>query len=274
MLAVSLAHLGHVLLLIGLGICTGMLSGLLGIGGGVIIVPSLLAIFHMMGLAPTHLMQYAIGTSLGVMVINSLSASTFHIRKEKPNAQLLLKILPFVCLGVIVGASLAHLLSTAWLKRIFAILLLFIAYKMITGKKNQEGQVDTDNLPMPTGGGLGGIVGFCSGLLGIGGGVITVPFLLHKHFSYRQSIIIALLMSFVGAITGVIVYMVIGMHNGIATPKGFIGNVYLSGAILVGIGAIPGSFLASKILPHCRVLWLKRVFAVLMLLTAAHLLIP
>jgi uncharacterized membrane protein YfcA len=272
---VSLSYIEHIAALISLGVFTGLLSGLLGIGGGVVIVPALLVIFHLMGLDPSHLMQYAVGTSLGVMVVNATSATSFHLKHEKPNWLLLLKIIPCVCVGVLFGTTLAHFLSTAWLKRIFAVLLLFISYKMISGKRNQEGQVKQDNLTILGSSTLGTIVGFCSGLLGIGGGVITVPFLLHKQFSYRHAVIISLLMSLAGALTGVILYMIIGMlhAHAVPTPKGFVGDVYVIGAVLVAIGAIPGTYLASKIMPYCSVIWLKRIFAILLLLTAAHLLI-
>lgn len=274
MLVVSIAFLSHVALLIVLGVFTGLLSGLLGIGGGVVVVPALLVIFHLMGLDPSRLMHYAVGTSLGVMVINSLSATGFHIKHEKPNLSLLKKIIPCVVIGVIGGTLLAHFLSTAWLKRLFAILLLFISYKMISGKRNEQGDVQENDLPFSNAGILGSIVGFCSGLLGIGGGVITVPFLLHKKFAYRHTIVISLLMSLTGAITGVLMYMLIGLHHHAATPKGFVGDVYLLGALMVAIGAIPGTYVASRIMPYCSVVWLKRVFAILLLLTAVHLLIP
>ena len=152
----------HLLSLIGLGLITGILSGMLGIGGGIVIVPSLLMIFHAMGLDPSRLMQFAIGTSLGVMVINATSATTFHIIKERPNFKLLIKILPFVCLGVLGGTILAHFLSTTWLKRIFAILLLFISYKLISGKKYQEEGLACNDLAITSSSPLGIFVGFCS----------------------------------------------------------------------------------------------------------------
>lgn len=276
MLVVSASYSIHLLLLVGLGVITGLLSGLLGIGGGVVIVPALLIIFHSMGLDPSRLMQYAVGTSLGVMVVNATSAASFHLKHEKLSGSLLIKLLPCVCLGVIGGTLLAHFLTTAWLKRIFAILLLFISYKMIAGKKNIAEQANCDRLSLGHSTILGSFVGFCSGLLGIGGGVITVPFLLHRQFAYRPAVIISLLMSLTGAATGVLLYMILGLHHGASTPtpKGFIGDVYLSGALLVAIGAVPGTYLASKIMPYCSVTWLKRVFAILLLLTAAHLLIP
>ncbi len=274
MLVVSLSFVTHTLLLIGLGLFTGILSGLLGIGGGVIIVPALLMIFHAMGLDPSRVMHYAVGTSLGVMVISTISASAFHLKHEKPSNSLLMKILPCVCLGVLGGTVLAHFLSTAWLKRLFGLLVLWIAYKMISGKRDIKGQGQQDTLSLGNSTTLGAFVGFCSGLLGIGGGVITVPYLLHKQFAYRQAVIISLLMSLAGSLVGVLFYMLLGTHQAISLSKGFVGDVYLVGVVWIAIGAIPGTFLASKLLPYLSVIWLKRIFAILLFLTAAHLLVP
>ena len=81
-------------------------------------------------------------------------------------------------------------------------------------------------------------------------------------------------MSVTSAITGVILYMIVGSTHDIPTPHGFIGDVYVYGAILVAIGAIPGTYLASRLLPYCKIIWLKRIFAILLLITAVHLLLP
>ncbi len=274
MLVVSLSFVTHTLLLIGLGLFTGILSGLLGIGGGVIIVPALLMIFHTMGLDPSRVMHYAVGTSLGVMVISTISASAFHLKHEKPKRSLLMKIIPCVCLGVFGGTLLAHFLSTAWLKRLFGLLVLWIAYKMISGKPQHQDQVQHNNLTLANSSVLGSFVGFCSGLLGIGGGVITVPYLLHKHFAYRSAVMVSLLMSLAGSVVGVLFYMLLGTHQNISLSKGFVGDVYLVGVVWIAIGAIPGTFLATKLMPYLSVIWLKRIFAILLFLTAAHLLVP
>ena len=274
MLAVDVSFVAHVVVLIGLGLFTGILSGLLGIGGGVIIVPALLMIFHAMGLDPSRVMHYAVGTSLGVMVISTISASAFHLKHEKPSSSLLMKILPCVCIGVFGGTVLAHFLSTAWLKRLFGLLVLWIAYKMISGKRDEKRQGQQSTLSLANSTVLGTFVGFCSGLLGIGGGVITVPYLLHKQFVYRHAVIISLLMSLAGSLVGVLFYMLLGTHQAISLSKGFVGDVYLVGVVWIAIGAIPGTFLASKLLPYLSVIWLKRIFAILLFLTAAHLLVP
>ncbi len=274
MLVVNASLLFHVAMLIGLGLFTGILSGLLGIGGGVIIVPALLVIFHAMGFDSSQLMHYAVGTSLGVMVISTLSASLFHLKHEKPAFGLMMQLLCCVCVGVFLGTLLAHYLSTVWLKRIFGVLVLWIAYKLISGKRLVEGQVSQSHLSLPNSGALGTFVGFCSGLLGIGGGVITVPYLLHKQFAYRQAVMISLWMSLAGSLSGVLLYMFFGAHHEASSAKGFIGDVYLVGVAFIAIGAVPGTFLATKLLPYLSVIWLKRIFAILLFLTAAHLLVP
>ena len=267
MLAVSAGYVEHVVLLVGLGVCTGLLSGLLGIGGGVIIVPALFAVFSSMGLPQQSLMHYAVGTSLGVMVISASSAVSFHFKHMKPNWFLVAMLCPVVCIGVVLGASLAHSLPTHWLQRLFALLLIIVAYKLFRDKKNVEQGNTVSHLSFKAAGPLGTFVGFCSVYWGLV--VVSLRCLFYCiNAAYRHAIMTSLLMSVTAAVTGVIVYMIIGHLH-----AEFRSQVYwqcvCNGALLVAIGATGTWFAKDHGLLSNPIA--EKIFACLLLLTCLHM---
>ena len=214
---------------IALGAITGCLSGLLGIGGGVVIVPSLLYIFQHMPLAQSRVMHYAVATSLTVMVCNASVAVYFHHRAQALSIKPVLTIIPSLILGVLLGVLCAHNLSTIWLQRLFALLLFVVAIKLVIKKQKVIDTSYQSKLSQARSNMLGIIVGICSGMLGIGGGVITVPFLISQQWPYRQVITTSLMMTITASLTGTLAYMLLGTHMKTVSPSGFIGDVYLLG---------------------------------------------
>jgi hypothetical protein len=119
--------MSQIFALIGIGLTTGILSGLLGVGGGVILIPALVGIFHLT-------IHKAIGTSLAVIVVTAICGSYFHYREGNIDLLRGLYIAIASIIGSKAGVYLSTILSPLVLKRVFGIFILFIGIKMIVGK--------------------------------------------------------------------------------------------------------------------------------------------
>ena len=155
------------LLYIALGSVAGILAGLLGIGGGLVIVPMLTFTFAGQGLPQAHILHLALGTSLASIIFTSISSLRAHHRRDAVIWPAVLKISPGVLFGTFFGSWVASQLSTSFLKIFFAIFLLYVATQMLLGIKPKP----TRELPGNAGMfGAGSIIGIFSSLVRIGGG--------------------------------------------------------------------------------------------------------
>ncbi|MBD2258623.1 sulfite exporter TauE/SafE family protein [Pseudanabaena sp. FACHB-2040] len=175
----------NLLLFAGLGLIAGTLSGLFGIGGGMVIVPGLFYLFSLMDLPHTALMHLAGGTSMCIMIFTAASSTWFHHRRGDVHWHIFRAIMGFIGIGVILGGLMANHLSTDWLELVFGLFLLFVSLKMLLDWRVMPREAST---PRPWLTALVGIaIGFKSGILGIGGGAISVPFLLLAGLPISQA---------------------------------------------------------------------------------------
>ena len=118
------------------GIMAGLISGLMGVGGGIIVVPALIFIFNEQTKIPPNLiMQMAAGTSLAVMLFTSQSSIRAHYKQNGILWDVYNRLWPGIILGTISGAFLADKLPTYWIKTLFALFLLLVAGKILTERK-------------------------------------------------------------------------------------------------------------------------------------------
>lgn len=166
------------------GMFTGLMSGILGIGGGIIVVPTLLFIFEMNPDIPSSLnMHMAAGSSLAVMLFTSFAAIFAHYRIEPILWWVYRRLVTGIIMGTVLGALLATLLSTTHLKFLFACFLVFVAYKMLTHSDQ------TAHLRFPkkwVNFLVSFLIGIKSGLLGVGGGVLIIPYLTYCGIDQRR----------------------------------------------------------------------------------------
>ncbi|WP_163831576.1 sulfite exporter TauE/SafE family protein [Spartinivicinus ruber] len=229
------------------GMVAGTLAGLFGVGGGLIIVPVLIASFELQQFAPDILTHLAIGTSLATIVITSISSVKAHHNKQAVN-WLLVK---WLSLGIIVGSTFgvffAASLSGEKLQLVFGIFAFLVGIKMAINWAPGQ-QLDKTNKPLLSGGGV--VIGFLSAIFGIGGGTMTVPFLTWQGVPVKQSIGTSAACGLPIAIVGTATYIVVGWGNP-ALPELAIGYVYLPallGIILASvIFAKLGAWLAHKL---------------------------
>ncbi len=181
------------------GAVTGLAAGLFGIGGGTILIPLMLTIFAHMQLAPTIEMHIAVATSLALIIPTGLISSYKHYRNGNLDIALSQRWIPGVCLGVLFGVMLIHMVSTLALKLFFTGYLLFCLFYTLFEKKQDGNNLEGPKSYFATV--IGGLIGFFSTLLGVGGGTFTTPILGYCDYPIKHAVSISALTGmFIGII--------------------------------------------------------------------------
>lgn len=254
-------------LYLGLGAVAGVLAGLLGIGGGLVIVPMLVFALSWQGVAPEHLMHLALGTSLASIIFTAVSSSLSHHRRGAVRWEVVGRIVPGVLLGTFAGTFLAALLSTGFLQIFFALFLYFVAWQMLSGRKPNPGR----ELPGAAGtSAAGGLIGVFSSLVGIGGGTLSVPFMTWCNIGLHQAIGTSAAIGFPIAVAGTLGYAVNGWQAA-DLPAWSLGFIYLpalAGIVAASVLTAPLGVRLAHSLPVAR---LKKIFALLLLAVATRM---
>lgn len=199
----------EVLLLIVMGAIAGTLAGLLGIGGGIIIVPVLALVFDHQGINVDVLMHVSIGTSLATIVITSISSIRAHQQHQAIHWPIFKRITPGILLGGFLGAIVAKFIAGDDLRLIFGIFMLFVAAQMIFGNVTKPHR----QLPKTTGMFVAGTaIGTMSSLMGVGGGSMSVPFLTWCNIAIRNAVATSSAIGLPIAIAGVSGYIITGWN--------------------------------------------------------------
>ncbi len=212
-----------------LGTATGVLSGLLGFGGGVFVVPCLYIFFHLKGFSGDQIMQLAIGTSLATMIATSIVATWSHQRKKSVLWKITKKLIPSIAIGSILGVLLAKYLPSAFLAQIFGIFMLLLSIYILFSA------IHTTDIPSPSHIILhfcGSVIGFLSSLLGIGGGTISVPLFVTLKIPLKNAIATSSSLTVITAFIGTIGYCIAGW--GESFPRSF-SFFYIPGFLIMSL---------------------------------------
>jgi len=257
------------LLSMGVGAIAGMLGGLLGLGGGIVIVPLLDWIFHAQGMEPDMAMHLALGTSLSSIVFTYSSSLVAHQRRGSVLWNLSLTVIPFLVVGTLLGSFLAARLSTLPLKLLFSVFLLLMARRFaFPPKRGPETAPKTWGKPALRLAGTG--IGCLSALVGIGGGSLSVPLLLRAGATMTQAAGTSSSMGLPIALGGAVGYVVNGL-GAPGLPEHALGYVHLpalAGIAAVSVCTAPVGVALAHRLPTSA---LKRIFSVLLLAGAAKM---
>ncbi len=224
-----------------LGAATGLLSGLLGLGGGVFVVPSLYLIFQFLPLPKEKIMHLAIGTSLATMILSSLVSAWVHHLKKAVLWEITKKTAPMLFLGSVLGTVVVFFLSTNSLADIFGFFALLLAAYSLMPKRLTWTVENPSSWILHT---LGGGIGFLSSLLGIGGGTVAVPFLMAFHLPVRNAIATSSSFTVFTACVGTVGYLFVGLSQHIPYSFGFI---YLPAFIVMSIATTLAAPLGVKL---------------------------
>ena len=251
------------------GAVVGVLAGLLGVGGGLVIVPMLVFSFGSQGIPQEMIMHLALGTSLASIMFTSVSSFMAHHKRGAVHWDIVRRIVIGIFTGTFLGSCFASLLSTDILKGFFVVFLYFVAYQMLSNKKPKPSR----ELP-GTGGmfGVGNVIGFVSSLVGIGGGSLSVPFMVWCNIVVHHAIGTSAAIGLPIAVAGTVGYIFNGWGvEGL--PNYAIGYVYLPA--LFGIAAISvlTAPIGVKLAHSLPVDKLKKIFACLLIIVGTKMLI-
>lgn len=186
------------------GAVAGFAAGLLGIGGGLIIVPALYFIFSAQAYPEQYLMHMALTTSLATIIFTSISSTLAHQRKKAVLWPVVLILGPGIIIGSWCGGLFASALDSSLLASVFAVFELLVAINLLLKKQPARQQTEINALAA-TGGGL--IIGFISTIVGIGGGTMTVPFLHWFNVSMRNAVATSAACGFPVAVIGTLSFI-------------------------------------------------------------------
>jgi len=251
-----------------LGVTAGTLAGMLGIGGGMVIVPGLFYLFGVIGLPEETLMHMAAGTAMGIMVFTSAASTWSHHAKGDVQWSMFRRVIPAVGLGVVGGNLVSNHLDTHWLEVIFGVFLVLVAVKIATAWVPSFDETEMPNRGITTT--IGSLIGFKSGILGIGGGAISVPFLLYCGLPMKSASGTSASFTLPIAVVGTVAFALFSPnYPQISWSTGY---VYWPAIALVApftmLGAPIGTIFSHRI-PAER---LKRIFAILLVFIGVRML--
>ncbi|WP_425466810.1 sulfite exporter TauE/SafE family protein [Parashewanella tropica] len=253
-----------------LGSLVGFMAGLLGIGGGLIVVPALFYLLPQMGVNADYVPLIAIATSLANMVLTTFSSVAAHHRRQNLDWGVAKVLVPGIFIGAVLSGSVASLIPAEAMKQFFAIFVILMAINMARPIKAEANQ---RSLPPPTIlFGMMVLIAMLCGMLGIGGGVIIVPLLCYFGQKMQRAVGLSSMAGFCVALAGSIGYIVAGW-NVTDLPSATIGYIYIPA--LVGIAIT--STLVAPLGVKAAMTWptpvLKKVFALFLFFVGIELVI-
>ena len=252
-----------------LGTCTGFLAGLLGIGGGMLMVPFMTFILSSKGFPADYTVKMAVATSLATICFTSLSSVRAHHQRGAvlwPVARLLA---PGILVGSALGAQIAVAMPGKALGVLFALFVGFSATQMFLDRKPKPTRT------LPAGPGMftmGGLIGMLSALVGAGGAFISVPFMTWCNVKIHNAVGTSSALGFPIALAGTLGYVWagIGMPQ---MPAGSVGYIYLPALVIISIASMAMAPLGARTAHRMDIRPLKKVFATVLYGLAGYFLL-
>lgn len=264
-MVISAALFGYLLV----GVLAGLLAGMLGVGGGLVIVPVLVYLFMQQGFDSTVIMHLAIGTSLATIVLTSLSSIRAHHQRGAVLWPVVVRLTPGIIAGAWFGAAIAHLTPAAALRIVFGLFELAVAAQMalevsVAPHRQLPGRAATIM--------AGGIIGTVSAIVGIGGGTLTVPFLTWCNVEMRLAVATSAACGLPIALAGAMAFAITGWNHP-ALPFASSGYLHWPAVLGIGLASVLFAPLGARLTHTLPVRTLRRFFALLLALLGLRMLL-
>ncbi len=256
-------------LLLLLGSVVGVLAGLLGIGGGLVVVPALVFLLPQAGIPSEILMHMALATSLATIILTSFSSSLNHLKLGNVDMFAVKWLMPGVVFGGYFGATLADWIPNEYLPKVFSIIVMLLATKMFRSVKVVS-ERPMPNIVITSLCGTG--IGIISSLVGIGGGSLSVPFLNRHGVEMRKAVGSSAVCGFGIAISGMLGFVISGYQSA-ELPEYSWGYVYLPALFAIAATSVITTRVGAKLSTQLPTAVLKRIFAVFLMFVAVTMLL-
>ncbi len=258
------------LAMLGTGLVGGILAGMLGVGGGIVIVPMLEFALGFVGVDPSIRMHIAIATSLATIIPTSISSSRAHFKRGSVDLALVKSWALWIMAGTLAGTWLASLVHSRVLSGLFAVVAFLVALKMMLPLDNK-----TLTAGMPKGPAIYSaptLIGLISAMIGIGGGSLSVPTMTAFGEPIHRAVGTAALFGLLIAIPGTIGYMVTGYGNPLL-PAGSLGYVNFLGLALIAPTTVLAAPFGARLAHAMNKRHLTLLFGSFLLIVAIRMLV-
>ena len=249
----------------------GFLAGLLGIGGGMLLVPFLVMILTARGFPPELIIKVAIATSLTTILFTSLSSVRAHHRRGAVRWDVVKALAPGIVAGTLLGAQIVGALPGRLIVAFFAVFIGWSAWRMLRPRKTTGADGKPRALPSAAGlFGMGSVIGALSAFLGAGGGFLTVPFLTGRNVRIQQAIATSAACGFPIALSGTVGYIIAGWN--VHLPDLTFGYLYLPALAAITPASVLMAPLGARVAHVLSIDRMRVLFAVLLVGLAGYML--
>ncbi len=259
--------IGLILALLAMGAFGGFAAGLLGIGGGMVLVPFITMIFTARGFAPELTIHMAIATSLATILFTSLSSVRAHHQHGAVLWPVVKLLAPGILVGSWIGPWIGKQMNASALALFFGVFVAFSATQMLIGKKPAAARA------LPGAPGMfaaGGVIGTLSGIVGAGGGFVSVPFMTWCGVRIHNAVATSAALGFPIALSGTISNIYYGWGEA-GLPDYSLGFVYLPALAIIALASVTMAPLGARTAHKMPVRRLQKIFAVILYALAAYM---
>lgn len=251
-----------------LGGTLGFLAGLLGIGGGMAMVPLLTIVFTSRGVAPEHVVHLALGTATATILFTGVASTREHHRHGAVVWRVVAGMAPGIVLGALAGSQLVGIMSTAFLAAFFGTFIALAATQVLIDRKPKP----TRQLPGAAGlFAVGGGIGLVSSMVGAGGAFLSVPFMAACNINLRKCVATSAALGLPVAVAATIGYVVAGLRQQ-GLPAYSLGFVYVPALLAIVASSVVAAPFGARAAHRWPVARLRKAFALFLYVLAAYML--
>jgi uncharacterized membrane protein YfcA len=251
-----------------LGAAVGFCAGLLGIGGGMVLVPFMTMLLTAKDFPKEFVVHMAIATSLATILFTSISSVRAHHQRGAVLWNVVKLFTPGILIGSWIGPWIGKQFNSSGLALFFGVFVALSATQMLLDKKPAA----TRELPGPTGMfAAGSVIGVLSGLVGAGGGFISVPFMTWCNVKIHNAVATSAALGFPIALASTLANIYYGMDVA-GLPAGSLGFIYLPALLVVSLASVTTAPLGARTAHRLPVKSLKKIFALVLYALAGYML--